>query len=253
MKNISKLLEIIALVVLIMLPFASCGKSSGIQALTLTSIDDLNKWLDIQSLNTKETSYSIKLNVSDISDISFVLDTLPIKYISLDLSGSAITTIHDRTFYNCSSLTNVTIPNGVTSIGRTAFAICTSLVNVKIPNSVTSIGNNSFSGCTSLTKVNIPDSVTSIGNFSFSRCTSLANVSIPNSVISIGQGAFDGCTSLTSVKFEGKTEIMTTRASGVEYDFYPSFPGDLGTKYLAGGPGTYSRPSGDSEIWIKRN
>ena len=47
-------------------------------------------------------------------------------------------------FYGYSSLTSVTIPNGVTSIGDWAFYGCTSLTSVTIPNSVTSIGEDAF-------------------------------------------------------------------------------------------------------------
>ena len=53
----------------------------------------------------------------------------------------------------------------VTSIGEKAFYECTSLTSVEIPSSVTSIGKYAFSGCTSLTSVEIPSSVTSIGSY----------------------------------------------------------------------------------------
>ena len=55
------------------------------------------------------------------------------------------------------SVTSITIPNGVRSIGPSAFSSCTSLTSITIPNSVTSIGGYAFSGCTSLTSVTIPD------------------------------------------------------------------------------------------------
>ena len=93
--------------------------------------------------------------------------------------------------------TSFTIPDSVTSIGNRAFEDCTSLTSVEIPDSVTSIGDYAFRDCTSLTSVVIPDFVTSIGNSAFSHCYSLAIVEIGNSVTSIGEYAFYYCRSLT--------------------------------------------------------
>ena len=133
-----------------------------------------------------------------------------------------VTSIRNSAFYECSSLTKVTIPNSVTSIEAYAFGSCSSLTKVTIPNSVKYIGNNAFSdcisltnvsignsviniaievfsNCSSLTKVTIPNSVKSIEKYAFSNCSSLTNVSIGNSVTSIGYGAFYECSSLTSI------------------------------------------------------
>ena len=112
---------------------------------------------------------------------------------------SAITSIGNTAFDNCTSLTSVTIPDSVTSIGSRAFSRCTSLTSITIPDSVTSIGGYAFRDCTSLTSITIPDSVTSIGDNAFNGCTSLTSVAIPNSVTSIGDWAFFDCTSLTSI------------------------------------------------------
>lgn len=59
-----------------------------------------------------------------------------------------------RAFYDCTSLTDITIPNSVTSIGSSAFSGCTGLTNIEIGESVTAIGNSAFYGCTRLTKIN---------------------------------------------------------------------------------------------------
>jgi len=118
------------------------------------------------------------------------------------------------TFANCTSFTNVTIPDGVTSIGNYAFSGCTSLTSIDIPDSVTSIGNSAFNGCTSLTSIDIPDSVTSIGNSAFNSCFGLTSIDIPSGVTSIGNNAFASCSGLTNI------DIPNSVTSIGEYTFY---------------------------------
>ena len=156
--------------------------------------------------------------------------------IPIEIDGKSVTSIGSSAFYDCTSLTEITIPDSVTSIRECAFYDCTSLKNVyisdinawfeidfddldsnpmcnganlycngelvtevAIPDSMESIGSYVFSYCTSLTKITIPDSVTSIGQYAFCGCTSLTEITIPDSVTSIGQYAFCGCTSLTEI------------------------------------------------------
>ena len=63
----------------------------------------------------------------------------------------SVTSIGNDAFRDCSSLTAITLPEGVTSIEISAFQGCTSLTAITIPKSVTSIGGWAFNGCSSLT------------------------------------------------------------------------------------------------------
>ena len=119
--------------------------------------------------------------------------------IPAQLGGCPVTSIGASAFFDCSSLTAVTIPDGVTSIGESAFSGCSALTSVTIPDSVTRIGVSAFSNCSSLTEVTIPDSVTRIGVSAFYYCSSLTEVTIPDGVTEIGYRTFSNCSALTSV------------------------------------------------------
>ncbi len=118
--------------------------------------------------------------------------------ISISLPDS-ITSIGDGAFSGCVSLANITIPDSVTNIGYCAFSSCMSLTNITIPDSVTSMGGAAFSDCTGLTSITIGDRVTSIGIKTFYGCESLESITIPKNVISIEINAFYECMSLTSI------------------------------------------------------
>ena len=56
----------------------------------------------------------------------------------------SVTSIGYATFFGCTRLTEITIPNSVTSIGVWAFKDCTSVTEITIPEGVTSIGSSAF-------------------------------------------------------------------------------------------------------------
>mgnify|MGYP001974591229 CR=1 FL=1 len=65
----------------------------------------------------------------------------------------------------------VTIPEGVTSIGERAFSYCKSLTSINLPEGLTSIGKLAFYGCSALTSITIPTSVKTIGYSAFRGCS----------------------------------------------------------------------------------
>jgi hypothetical protein len=136
-----------------------------------------------------------------------------------------VTRIGDKTFYYCTELTSVTIPDSVMSIGNLAFyktaiynnnsnwengalyidkfLIRVSAVAINsdctIKNGTKVIADNAFEANYVLTSVTIPDSVTSIGDRAFYSCESLENVIIPDGVTYIGEEAFYCCENLKSI------------------------------------------------------
>ncbi len=133
-------------------------------------------------------------------------------FIPFMIDGYEVTSIGSHAFYNCESLTSITIPSSVTSIGSYAFSDCESLTSITVENGNTryhSAGNcliektskTLIAGCKN-SVIPTDGSVTSIGSRAFADCESLTNITIPSSVTSIGDYAFLGCSSLTSITVE---------------------------------------------------
>ena len=78
--------------------------------------------------------------------------------------------IGDYAFYNCSRLTSLTLPAGITSIGEGAFWHCSGLTSLNLPAGITEIGSFAFSGCSGLTSLTLPAGITSIGESTFWGC-----------------------------------------------------------------------------------
>lgn len=118
--------------------------------------------------------------------------------------------IGDSAFNGCTSLTNVTLGDGVTKIGTNAFIRCTQISSITIGSRVSSIGKNAFNGCTALTNANIGSGA--IGANAFQDCSRLANVTLGDGVTSIGANAFLRCTALTSMDIGSSVKTIESYA-----------------------------------------
>ena len=131
--------------------------------------------------------------------------------------------IGNYAFRNCSSLTDIVIPNNVMNIGYTAFSGCSGLESVSIGTGLVSIGESAFSNCSKLANivynaistvdlvpnptifnnnggaaVIIGDAVERIPSNLF-YASNIKSVVIGQSVASIGNSAFQNCSALTSI------------------------------------------------------
>ena len=101
-------------------------------------------------------------------------------YIPSNLTKVTVTggNVNHGAFYNCSMLTEVNLPEGLTAIGESAFYNCSGLTSIVIPEGVTVLGAHAFA-YTGLTSVLIPESVTSMNSQVFYGCTGLTEITIP--------------------------------------------------------------------------
>ena len=205
------------------------------------------------STETEQTVGELKYTIYEDVKLAEVTDTTSdslsgaLEIPSVVPSGEnsyKVYSIGNNAFKNCSSLTSITIPEGVTSIGNTVFQACRSLTSITIAEGVTSIGTQAFWECVSLTSITLPSTLTSFGSQAFQACSSLealygtgnsyytidgnralivdggetllayaegnaeTSYSIPKGVTSIGGYAFGGCSGLTSITIpEGVTSI----------------------------------------------
>ena len=182
--------------------------------------------------------------------------------IELDLRGCAnLTTIGKDAFENCSTLTEIILPDGLTTIGNSAFWGCTSLTSINLedtavktidsnaffdcsslktvtlPRTVTEIADNAFWYCDNLTSINLGDTgIEAIEDQTFSLCTSLKTVILPATLKSIGGIAFQS-TGLTKLFFTGDV-VPTIVEEG--YDQMGAFRNVDATKLTIYYPSTWT-------------
>ena len=155
-------------------------------------------------------------------------------------TNSSFSSIEERTFANCSSLTEITIPNTVRSIKTGAFSN-SGLTSIFIPQKVRELDNRVFEGCQNLSSfevdpdntwfdsrencngiietatnrlilggkdTKIPLSVNEIWIGAFRYRSGLRSFEIPNSVISIANFAFGNCTDLQKITIPNSVKYL---------------------------------------------
>lgn len=177
-------------------------------------VDGVNVIDGVEAVDlTATTSEGATAELYKVGDIAFVLSTDKIY-----LNSSA-----NKTFYNCSKLTNIVYNNFDTSKVKNMsyfFYYCSSLTNIDLSKydtqSVTSM-YYMFRNCTALTSLNLSYLDTSNVydmSYMFYNCTGLSTLDLKTfntqNVTSMS-GMFYGCTALTNIDFSGfKTEKVQT-------------------------------------------
>ena len=208
---------------------AFCG-CTGLEKITLPFIGDKRH----QSTDNFQYPFGYIFGTSNYANTTAVVQeycgdgtTNETYYIPSKLKTVVITdcdNIPYGAFYNCISLENIVIPNGVTRIGSKAF--CNTAYyndisnwenyvlyngnylieantkisgNYSIKSNTKTIADSAFKNCRNLTSITIPDSVTGIGSFAFSNCENITDIKIPDGVEKIEEYTFYNCAGLTSI------------------------------------------------------
>jgi len=118
-----------------------------------------------------------------------------------------LTKISPNTFYTCTNLKHVSIPEGITEYGDAAFWE-TALTVFPCPSTLTKIGEYAFAETKISGKLTIPEQLTDMRKGVFFRCYGITEIEILSPLTRIPNNIFRYCTSLTKVTFpDTVTEI----------------------------------------------
>lgn len=122
------------------------------------------------------------------------------------MQGTTLVDFNPKAYTGPSDLTIPAAIDGVQvlAIEDGCFSGCSTLTSVTLPQGLRSIGDHSFENCTSLRGIFIPASVAEIGDYAFRGCTSLEAICLTPGTQSIGSGAFDQCDRLVFILFAGE-------------------------------------------------
>lgn len=186
--------------------FTSCSKlhtvlfSSNIKKITapfsgcsaLTTISSLESLESLGNFYGTRITGDLKLySIQSIGTNAF-RDTC---VTSVDFSGAPITSLPERAFENCTTVTSVVLPEGLKSVGYWAFKGASSLSNMNIPRGIERLEDSAFWGPTFSGDI-VLDNLEYMGPHAF-RGTQITSLVIKGTLTSLNtDAAFFGCTQL---------------------------------------------------------
>lgn len=169
--------------------FNNCTSLVEVKGLPETLVD----WVELSSSEGYGFGNAIFANCTSLKSI-----TLP----------NSLTKIPEQLCYGDTSLTRLTIGEGITTVRNEAFSGCTNLQTLNTSNSqIKNIEESAFSGCSSLREL-VSTSCESVGNNAYKGCTSLLNIALTSN--SIGEGVFEDCSKIETAKISFGDSNETT-------------------------------------------
>lgn len=134
-----------------------------------------------------------------------------------------VTTLGYETFEYSKNIKSVTLPTTITDFGDTVetyngseyeidadtFYGCSSLEEIVLPEGITKLGNGMFGGCEKLTEVSLPSTLTVIPKYLFTNSKNIKSVTLHNTLTKIEISAFNNAY-VDDFYFDGTREQWKT-------------------------------------------
>lgn len=213
-------------------------KEIGEEAFSGTSISEIAIPKGVEKIG-KDAFYNTSL--SEITLPEGLKEISGFRGLSLTSVEFPTTTeiIGNRAFAECSSLSSISLNEGLKEIGEAAFQYCP-IASLELPSTLEVIKDEAFAGnpyqYPHITELEIPASVRTIGsafsywknletvvlnegiseiNRSFADCSALETINFPSSLKTINTYAFSGCGALTTIELnEGLVAIELNAFGG---------------------------------------
>lgn len=161
---------------------------------------------ELTEVVVKDGCTMLELGFQDCTSLTNVLLPQSLRHIGFHSESTG-----NYIFNYCSALSSIKLPDNLIFIGYNAFSR-TSLKSLKLPKSVQTLSTFAFSNCAFLETVELSDSLKILEHGSFKECIMLKKIVIPNNVSEIGYNAFLNCTSLESVELGRDVKTIRSEA-----------------------------------------
>ena len=119
--------------------------------------------------------------------------------------------IRDHALFGCNKLKHLVLPKHLLTVGEATF-FNTGIEKIELPASVTKLGEKAFKFCFELKEIIIKSKIKELKYETFSGCRKLKNVVLPNTLEEIESCAFYECTNLTQLDVPSSVKYIHNSA-----------------------------------------
>ena len=144
-----------------------------------------------------------------------------------DFDFSNIEELGKSSFYDCSGLSDLTIPAGLKEIPASCFYGCTGLSSLKVPETIEKVCGSAFSDCTGIKELTMPVDLDYVKTYSvstyaldssFGRCENIEKITYSKGKTGTMPDIESGSTSYYTAEYYAGKKLTTVEfQSGIEY------------------------------------
>ena len=185
-----------------------------------------------EGVNALGSSVFCSLPLEELVNAEVIEHVGPYAFSKTNLTAIEMPRLKDlgmEAFSFCSSLQQVTLPEGLKEIPDRCFEYCYALESVNLPTTIESIGSGAFND-TAIKQINLPEGLKEIGNGAFAHCdiehfdvpssctnfrlnrSGVKTVTLPEGLTTIPSYAFNGCSSLESINLPSTVRSIEEQA-----------------------------------------
>lgn len=190
------------------LAFANC-KSLGVvyigNSVAVISADCFDNSEKLKGIEVSASNSSF----SSVDGVLFTKDKTslircPQSYVAEEYEVSeGVLSVGAGAFKGCNGVESVILPAECT-LSPGSFYLCTNLKTVVLPEGLVTVPDRCFFGCALLEEISIPEGVIVIGDYAFFGCVGAREMTLPESISSISESAFHCSNGFEKINVSGE-------------------------------------------------
>ena len=164
------------------------------------TLENIPEHLEVSCYYADKLTSDVVFKEAFLEDYRSLLNRIDFEHLT-----SVEITSMEKTFQNCTSLSNVVLPKSIVNLGEGTFERCENISSLVLPGEFyVSFGKRTLAECSNLSSIGNSSKITILGEECIASCESLVSIDLDGVASNLPVRVFADCTSLSSVENSDK-------------------------------------------------